>query len=190
MALLVEDATLTREGYRTTVGLRLRGGKTHTFQVDLPRPYYVTMQRMPRDEEVMLELEDLVDQAYDNDAVAEELNRRGRTDAQGNPFTARRIQEFRSNWNWPSCTQLHRARLREQGYVSEHELVSTMGVHPCTVRQRARRKHGIEACRFKVGRRTFAMYRAVPRGGAHKHDTDLACPSDPGLSQQNEGVAS
>ena len=120
--------------------------------------------------------------------VAEELNRRGHRDAQGDLFTARCIQKFRGNWNWPSCTELHRAKLREQGYVSEHELASSMGVHPCTVRQRAHRKRGIEACRFKVGGRNFTMYKEMPDSAAD-HDKDLDCPSDPGLSQQNEGVA-
>ena len=190
LALLVEDATLTREGYRATIGLRLRGGKTHTLGVELPQPYYEKRRRMPHDEDVRLEIKALVDQGDDNDAVAEELNRRGRTDAQGDLFTARCIQEFRSNWNWPSCTELHRARLREQGYVSENELASTMGIHPCTVRQRAHRKRGIEACRFKVGRRTFTMYRELPDGCGGNDDTDLACLSEPVLSQQNEGVAS
>ena len=190
LALLVEDATLAREGYRATIGLRLRGGKTHTLEVDLPRPYYATMQRMPHDEETRLELKALVNQAYDNDAVAEELNRHGRTDAQGEPFTARRIEAFRSNWNWPSCTELHRAKLREQGYMTEKELASTIGIQPCTVRQRAHRKRGIEACRFKVGRRMFTMYRELSNGPAENNDTDLACLSEPVLSQQNEGVAS
>ena len=189
LALLVEDATLTREGYQATIGLRLRGGKTHTLQVDLPRPHYVTMLRMPCNE-VMIELEALVIAAYDNDAAAEELNRRGHRDAQGDPFTARRIQGFRSTRNWPSSTELHRAKLREQGYVSERELASSMGIHPCTVRQRAYRKRGIEACRFKVGGRTFTMYKAVPNGTADNHNSDLTCPTEPGLSQHNEGVAS
>lgn len=188
LALLVEDATLTREGYRATIGLRLRGGKTHTLKVDLPRPYYVKQQRMPHDEKARLEIKALVERGHDNDMVAEELNRRGRRDAQGNPYTARCIQEFRGNWNWPSCTQLHRARLREQGYVSGNELASTMGIHLCTVRQRAHRKRGIEACRFKVGGRNFTMYKEVPHS-ADNGDRDSDCPSDPYLSQQNEGVA-
>ncbi len=189
LALLIEDATLTREGYRATIGLRLRGGKTHTLQVDLPRPYYVKQQRMPRDEEARLEIKALVDQGHDNDTVAKELNGRGRTDAQGDPFTARRIESFRSNWNWPSCTELHRTRLREQGYMTEKELASKMDIQPCTVRQRVHRKRGIEACRFNVGRRTFTMYREMSNGPVDNDDTDLACLSEPALSQQNEGVA-
>ena len=190
LALLVEDATLTREDYRATIGLRLRGGKTHTLQVDLPQPRHVTMQRLPRDEQVMRELEALVNAAYDNDAAAEALNRRGHRDAQGDPFTARRIQRFRSTRNWPSSTELQRARLREQGYLSEHELAASMGIHPGAVRQRAHRKRGIEVCRFKVGRRTFAMYRDVENCTAHNHNTVIQCPSGPALSQQNEGVVS
>ncbi len=146
---------------------------------------------MPRDDDAKREIRALVDQALDNATVAEELNRRGRTDARGDPYTARCIQEFRSNWNWPSCTQLHRAGLREQGYVSEHELASTMGIHSCTVRQRAHRKQGIEARRFKVGRRTFTMYKELSSGTAENCDPGLACPRDPGLSpQQNEKDAS
>ena len=182
LALLVEDATLTREGYRATVGLRLRGGKTHTLQADLPRPHFVTTQRMPSDE-IMAELEALVNTGYHNDGAAEELNRRGHRDAQGDPFTPRRIQYFRKRRNWPSCTELHRARLREQGYMSEHELAASIGVHPHTVRQRAHRKRGIEACRINAGGRTFAMYRAVPDGTGDNRNTDTARPSVPDLSQ-------
>ena len=189
LALLVEDATLTREGCRATVGLRLRGGKTHTLAVGLPRPPYVTTQRMPCNE-VVLALEALVSAGYDNDAAAEELNRRGHRDAQGDPFTARRIQGFRSTRNWPSSTELHRTWLREQGYMSEHARAASMGIHPCTVRQRAYRERGIEACRFKVGRRTFAMYRAAPDSTADNLDTAIDCRCEPGLSQPNEGVAS
>ena len=182
LALLVEDATLTREGYRATIGLRLRGGKTHTLGVELPQPSYEKRRRMPRDEDARLEIKALADLGHDNDAVAEELNRRGRRDAQGDLFTARCIQEFRGNWNWPSCTELHRARLRRQGYVSGTELASTMGIHPCTVRQRAHRKRGIEACRFKVGGRSFTMYKEVPHS-ADNDDRDSDCPSDPRVSQ-------
>ena len=94
------------------------------------------------------------------------------------------------NWQYRhSRTQLHRARLREQGYVGEHELASSTGIHPCTVRQRAHRKRGIEACRFKVGGRHFTMYKEVPNSTGAGRETDLECPSDLGLSQQNGGVA-
>ena len=189
LALLIEDATLTREGYRATIGLRLRGGKTHTLEIELPKPYFVKRQRMPHDEEARLEIKALVDQGHDNDTVAEELNRRGRSDAQGEPFTARCIQELRGKRNWPSCTELHRNKLREQGYATEKELASKMGIEPCTVRQRVLRKRGIEACRFKVGGRHFTMYKEVPNSTGDGRDTNLDCPSDPGLSQQNEGVA-
>ena len=46
LAPLVDDATVTREGYRASICLRLRAGKTHTLSVELPRPRYMTMQRM------------------------------------------------------------------------------------------------------------------------------------------------
>ena len=161
LGLLVEDTTLTREGYRVNIGLRLRGGKTHTLQAELPRPYCMEMERMPSNE-VMLELEALVNAAWDNRAAAQELNRRGHRDAQGDPFTERRIQGFRKRRNWPGCTELHRARLREQGYVAARDLASSMGIHREAVRQRAHRKQGIEASRFSVGLRNFAMYRIVP----------------------------
>ncbi len=161
LGLLVEDTTLTREGYRVNIGLRLRGGKTHTLQAELPRPYCMEMERMPSNE-VMLELEALVNAAWDNRAAAQELNRRGHRDAQGAPFLERRIQGFRKRRNWPGCTELHRTRLREQGYVDARDLASSMGIHREAVRQRAHRKQGIEACRFSVGLRNFAMYRIVP----------------------------
>ena len=189
LALLVEDATLTREGYQATIGLRLRGGKTHTLQADLPRPRFVTIQRMPSNE-VMVELKALVNAGYHNDGAAEELNRRGHRDAQGDPFTPRRIQYFRMKRNWPSCTELHRTWLSEQGYMSVHELAASMGIHRQTVRQRAHRKRGIEARRFDTGGRTFTMYRAVPDGTGDNQNTDTARPSAPDLSQQDEGVAS
>ncbi len=187
LALLVEDATLTREGYLATIGLRLRGGGTHTLQTSLPRPHYMATQRMPGDD-VMRELEALVNAGHHNKGAAEELNRRGHRDAQGDLFTPCRIAYFRQRKGWPSCTELHRARLREQGYSSEHELAASMGIHPDTVRQRAHRKRGIEARRFDTGGRTFTMYREMSDSPADNDDTGRPCLSEPILSQQDKGV--
>ena len=36
----------------------------------------------------------------------------------------------------------------------------------------------------------FTMYRELSNGPAENNETDLACLSEPVLSQQNEGVAS
>ena len=182
LALLIEDVTLTRENYRATVGLRWRGGKTHTLQIDLPKPFCFNRQHVPRDEPTKLEIKELVDQGHDNRTIAKELNRRGRKDAQGDDFFARRVQDCRYYWKWPSCTQIHRAKLREQGYVSELELAAILKVDPTTLRQRAHRGRGIEVNRFKVGLRNITMYRELSQESDENHDPDFSCPSDPVMS--------
>ena len=120
------------------------------------------MQRVPC-EEIMDELKSLVNAAYDDAGAAEELNRRGHRDARGDPFTPRSIQAFRRSRKWPSCTQLQRDSLRQKGYTTQQEIASFLGIRTETVRQRARRGRGIEACSIKVGQRTFAMYRVIPQ---------------------------
>ena len=182
LALLIEDVTLTRENYRATIGLRLPGGKTHTLEIDLPKPSWFNRQHVPRDEPTKLEIKELVDQGHDNRTIAKELNRRGRKDAQGDGFIARRVQDCRAYWKWPSCTQIHHAKLREQGYVSELELATILKVDPTTLRQRAHRDRGIEVNRFTVGLRTFTMYRELSRDPDENQDPDFSCPSDPVMS--------
>ena len=59
------------------------------WQVCIPQAHagYIDCDEYCHNQEtLMLELKALVNQAYDNDAVAEELNKRGRTDAQGGPL--------------------------------------------------------------------------------------------------------
>ena len=126
LALLVEDATLTREGYRATVGLRLRGGKTHTLQVDLPRPYYVTMQRMPRDKDVRLELE-LHRHCGTAFPVTAAVGSRGRTPRTGTCATLTRI---------PTCASTRSGRWNAASRRTHH--VSPEACPPANRGQRLR----------------------------------------------------
>ena len=75
--LLVEDATLTRQGYRAHIGLRLRGGKTWALgPVDLPKPRSTVVRRHASNA-VLSELKTLRRAGAGDASAAEELNRRG-----------------------------------------------------------------------------------------------------------------
>ena len=163
------------QGYRATIGLRLRG-EDRTLEVDLPRPYYATVQVMPRDEEARLELKALVDQAHDNDAVAEELNRRGRADAHlGDPFTARRIEAFRSTC--PAAPSCIGPGFSEQGYRLRRNSPQQWGSSRARCAN-AHRKRGIEACRFKVAAERSPCTESWPTGPADNSiPTSLASPN-------------
>ena len=193
LALLIEDATLTREGYRARVGLRLRGGRAWTLApVDLPRPRATVVRRHASDT-VLCELEALLREGADDAGAAKELNRRGHRDSRGDPFTQRSVYAIRGRRGWPSGLERRRERLREQGYLDASELGARLGIGPATLRARALRGScGILACRFKVGKRSYCMYKSLP-GDIDKADNALKSKpdtgSEAGLSRQTEQVA-
>ncbi len=177
LALLVEDATLTREGYLAHVGLRLRGGRALALApVDLPRRRSAVVRRHASDA-ALRELEGLLREGADDAGMAEELNRRGYRDSRGDPFTRRCVFAIRGRLQWPSTIDLQRERLREQGYLEATELGARLGIDPETLRARSRRGScEIVAQRFTVGKRSFSMYKLL------SDNADKASKSDPANS--------
>ena len=193
LALLIEDATLSREGNRARVGLRLRGGRVVTLgPVDLPKPRVTAVRRHASDD-VLRELDNLLREGADDASVAEQLNRRGHRDSRGDSFTQSSVYALRGRLRWPSGLERQRERLRKRGYLGAAELAAKLGIGQATLRARALRgSHGIVACRFEVGKRSFCMYKSLS-GDAEKPDNALKARPDAGSkaqpSRQSEQVA-
>ena len=193
LALLIEDATLTREGKRARVGLRLRGGRVVTLgPVDLPKPRATVIRRHASDA-ALRELNHLLREGSDDARAAEQLNRRDHRDSRGDPFTQSSVYALRGRLRWPSGLERQRERLRKRGYLGVAELADKLGIGPATLRARARRgSPGIVACRFKVGKRSFCMYKSLA-GDTEKSDNALksrpGADSQAQLSPQPEQIA-
>lgn len=165
LGLLIEDATLTREGYRVRVDLRLRGGSVHSLPpVALPKAP-ADARRHEVSNEVLAELEALLEAGFHDKQAADELNRRGYRDSKGEPFFRARIAKIRDRFNIASCPDRQRAKLREKGYVTAAELAAALQVPENKVYYRACKGRGIECRRIKVGKRYYGMYKVVPEGG-------------------------
>ena len=193
LALLIEDVTLTREGKRARVGLRLRGGRALTLApVDLPKPRATVVRRHASDA-VLRELDELLREGAGDAGAAEQLNRGGYRDSRGDSFTQSSVYALRGRLRWPSGLERQRERLRKQGYLSAAELAAKLGIGPATLRARGLRgSHGIVARRFKLGKRYYRMYKSQS-GDNEKPDNALKSKPDAGaqarLSRQSEQVA-
>ena len=190
LALTIEDATLIRDGYQAQVGLRLRGGRTVTLEpVDLPRPRAAAVRRHASDT-VLRELEEMLCEGADENSAAKELNRRGHRDSRGDPFTRRSVYAIRKRMRWPSALERKRRKLREAGYLDANELGARLGIDPALVRTRASRAdREIHACRFKVGKRYYSMYKSPSVDTGKADNTSKSRPNggaEASLSQQNE----
>ena len=95
LGLLIEDVTLTRQGYRARVELRLRGGKCWSLgSVDLPKPRATVVPRHAGNA-VLLELGAMLREGANDDAAAAQLNRRGCRDSRGDTFTGSTVYGIR-----------------------------------------------------------------------------------------------
>ena len=164
LRLLIEDVTLTREGYKLQIGLRLRGGKIHILPpADLPRRRADAVRR-DASKEALADLEALLEEGLSDKVAAAELNRRGYRDSRGDPFTKKSVLSIRLRLNKASCIHRQRAKVRKEGYVSAAELAATLATSESAIRARAL-KGKIEARRFAVGHRSYTMYKTTPPAG-------------------------
>ena len=130
LGLLIEDATLTRDGSGITVALRMRGGRTLTLDpVQLP-PALAAIRRTPP--KTVAALAGLLDTHTDR-AAALALGQAGYTNWKGEPYTTRRVARMRRKYNLPSFLERQKSRLRDQGFVSARELAEQLGVDPRVV---------------------------------------------------------
>ena len=128
LGLLIEDVTLTRQGYRARIELRLRGGKCWSLgHVDLPKPRSKVVRRHASDA-VLLELRAMLREGTNDKTAAAQLNRRGHRDSRGDAFTRRTVYSIRKRLGWRSGLEHRRERLRERGYADAPELAAQLGV--------------------------------------------------------------
>ena len=150
LALLVEDATLDRDGYQATARLRFRGGRGETVQAELPRPVCEVRRASAA---ALAALDRLLDTCTDAEAAAA-LNRQGLSNWNGAPFHARRVRDIRRYYRLPSLAQ----RLADRGFVTARAMAARLGVCASTVRVRAR-KGLLRQVRYSDGHRPKHLYK-------------------------------
>ena len=158
LGLLIEDATLTRDGYEATIGLRLRGGRTLTLEtLWLPRPM-AQIRKTPA--ETLAELHRLLD-AHTDESAARELNRAGYKNWKSEPYTGKRVRSTRLNYGLPSYLERERKRLRERGFAKAEVVAAQLGVGASTVRALGRTANDgrVERAVISTDGRTYCMYR-------------------------------
>lgn len=123
IGLLIEDVTLTRDGYELRADVRLRGGKVVALgPLPLPRPHRIASPIAP---ETVAVADKLLDGCNDSE-TAGELNLAGHASGDGKPWTARRVQWLRQCCQLPSHAQRRRRQLAFQGYMAAKELAGQL----------------------------------------------------------------
>lgn len=159
IGLLIEDVTLTRDGYELQMDVRLRGGKVVALgPLPLPRPHRIASPIAP---ETVAVADELLD-GHNDSETAGELNRAGHASGDGKPWTARRVQWLRQRCQLPSHAQRRRQQLARQGYMTAKELACQLRLAPKTVRRHAAEGRLLREI-IHSGGRTFTMYKQ--RGG-------------------------
>ncbi|HTW10514.1 MAG TPA: recombinase family protein [Acidimicrobiales bacterium] len=129
--LLIEDVTLLLGNQVLDVHVRFRGGDSRSFQ--LPRPRSITdLRRL--DPAVVAEVDRLIDDHTDSE-IAAALESAGYQPPVGGRFTIWIVWKIRRAHGLGS----RRERLRERGLLTLDEMAESLGVHPQTVKDRARR---------------------------------------------------
>ena len=166
LGLLIEDATLSRDGHEVKVELRMRGGKALTLDtVHLPRPMAQVRKTPPATLTALAELLE----THTDEAAARELNRTGHRNWKGESYSAKRVRYTRHSYRLPSFLERERTRLRAKGFESAPELAVRIGFTPGTVRTigRAPDDDRIERAVIATGGRRYCMYRAKESGNAN-----------------------
>ena len=156
---LIEDATLTRDGYEVTIKLRMRGGRSLALEtLHLPRPIAQIRKTPP---ETVAALDQLLNTRTD-EAAARELNRMGHKNWKGEPYTAKRLRNTRRVYGLPSYREREKKRLRDEGFSTAAEVAEQLGLTPGTVRALGRAKNDprIERGIITTEGRRYCMYRA------------------------------
>lgn len=123
--LLIEDVTLIKAD-KITVGIRFKGGATHTLYLPLPLSAW---QQRTTNPEVIRQIDHLLE-THTESQVADELNRRGYRSGMKRAFTSRIINKLRRAYGLRSRYD----RLRERGLLTASEMAAELGVTQQTVR--------------------------------------------------------
>jgi len=129
--LLIEDVTVLLANQVLDIHVRFRGGDTFSFQ--LPRPRSITDLRK-LDPAVVVEIDRLIDDHTDSE-IASALDAAGYRPPVGDRFTIWIVWKIRQEHGLGS----RRERLRRRGMLTLEEMAESLGVHPQTVKDRARR---------------------------------------------------
>lgn len=124
LRLIIEDVTLLKEA-DIRVGIRFKGGATHTLQVPLPRPF---AESRTTPDETIATIDRLLND-YTDAEVAIELNRQNRTTLEGLSFTATHVSALRRAHHLPDRF----SRLRQAGWQTADEVAARFEVTPQTV---------------------------------------------------------
>ena len=160
LGLLIEDATLTRDGSEVTIGLRMRGGRSVTLEpLQLPRPMAEIRKPPP---ETVAAVDRLLETHGDGGA-ARELNAMGRRNWRGDLYTAAHVGRIRRAYGLPNHTEREMKRLRDQGFGTAREVAAQLGFNERVVRRLGGSVTDARVDRVIVpteGRRRYCMYRA------------------------------
>ena len=172
LRLLVEDATLAREGYEARVELRLRGGKALALDpVPLNRPRNLQHPVCPA---TVAALDAALDTHSDAEA-AELLNQAGHRRWNGAPYTVRDVYRLRQRVGMKGHLERRQAALRAQGYLTAGELARQMGLCASSVRSLGRQGRILRE-QINTGRRPSALYKLPPGYDHGKHGAASASP--------------
>ena len=160
LGLLIEDATLTRDGSEVMIGLRMRGGRSVTLEpVQLPRRMAQVRKTPP---ETVAAVDRLLETHGDQGAACE-LNAMGFRNWKGKAYTARGVGRVRRAYGLPNHTEREIRRLRDQGFGTAAEVAAQLGFNDRVVRRMGRTATDARVDRVIVptrGRRRYCMYRA------------------------------
>lgn len=129
--LVIDDVTLLLGNQVLDLHLRFRGGDTRSIQLSRPRSI-TDLQKL--DPAVVAEIDRLIDDHTDSE-IAAALNAAGHQPPVGDRYTIWIVWKIRRAHGLGS----RRERLRQRGMLTLDEMAETLGVHPQTVKERARR---------------------------------------------------
>lgn len=176
LRLLVEDATLIREGYEVRLDLRLRGGKALRLgPVQLNRPRHLGHPVCPA---TVAALDAALDTHSDLEA-AELLNPAGHRLWNGALYTVRQVYLLRQRVGMKGHLERRQAELRAHGYVTAGELASQLGLCASSVRDQGRQGRILREP-INSGRRSRTMYKLPP---GYDHGRQGRASSSPSASE-------
>ena len=156
LGLLIEDATLRRDGYQVMIQLRMRGGKALTLDpVWLPKPIAQLRKTNP---ETIFALDQLLE-THNEISATEKLNRDGHRNWKGGCYSVKHIRYLRFQYNLQSYLRRQQQRLRTQGYRTASEIAEQLGVNPRIIHEWGRKNRGVTREIISTGERQYYMYK-------------------------------
>ena len=160
LGLLIEDATLTRDGSEVTIGLRMRGGRSLALEtLQLPRPM-AEIRKTPAETVAAV---DRQLETHGDEGTARELNAMGCRNWKGQLYTAAHVGRIRRAYGLPNYLERATKRLRDQGFSTAAEVAAQLDFNERVVRRLGRTATDARVERVIVpteGRRRYCMYKA------------------------------